>query len=517
MELGGAGARAPAGSRRERPGLSVRDYRDVRRNLTVLVPLGVLAFGLRGPLGALSGSPWGPADPWRNGDFIGGWWWWWACAERLQGERWLDRVDWPAGVSTIASVIPNPLDMMLLSLSGHPTALSWNLAQLGHLVALVIAAFTLARAAGAGPWSSAAAVSLVAASPVMLHEVAGGRPSGLVVWPGLLCLAALQRPGWRWGLLAGLLAAMQGVAYAWHGLVLVLLGACVVRSVRGLAVGVVAGGLAVTPYLLWLHAGLPALPEDLPAAGYTALPLAGLLGLSSVPPRFALHLALLPAALLGLRGGWRWLVAGTLGLLLAIGPQPTWDLGASMGAGPWAWVAWALPPAARLHHPVRATLLVLPVLGVAAALGLERCRPWIRYGLSGLLVGLALANHSAMDQASTYDTPPMPTLDLSALPAGPIVDVMGMPHRTALAFQTLHRRPILETVFFRRPETPLQEGAERLARGEAPAEDYWSALRGAGFVGVVVFDRFGDGAAASARVEEALGPPVSPGVWSLVR
>lgn len=498
------------------------------RRLAPLVPIAVLAVGLRGPLGALSDSPWGPSDPWRNGDFIGGWWWWWACAERLRGEDWLARVDWPEGVATIASVIPNPLDMMLLALSGPPSALSWNLAQLGHLVALLLAAYTLARAAGAGPIASAAAVSLVAASPVMLHEVAGGRPSGLVVWPGLLCLAALwrARPGLPgaaapggdvriWGLLAGLLAALQGAAYAWHGLALALIGAFVVRSPRALAVGVLAGGLTILPYLLWLRAGLPALPEDRPAVGYTALPLLGLVGSGSVPPRFALHMALLPAALLGLRGGLRWLVAGIVGLILAIGPEPTLDLGEPIGAGPWAWVAWAVPPAARMHHPVRATLLALPVLAVAAALGLERLRPWLRGALAGVLVMLALANHRAMDQATTYRTPPMPPLDLSALPDGPIVDVMGMPHRTALAAQTVHRRPILETVYFRRPDSQLHREAARLARGEAPAPGFWGALRDAGFVGVVVYDRFGDGAAARARAEEALGPPLAPGVWGL--
>ncbi|MCB9761871.1 MAG: hypothetical protein H6739_18725 [Alphaproteobacteria bacterium] len=482
-----------------------------------LVPLAVLACGLKGPLMSLGRGLWGPQDPWRNGDFVVGWWWWWAASERWRGIDWLARVDWPEGMTTIAPVIPNPLDMAILGLLGPPTPLAWNLAQGGHLVALVLSAFVLGRAAGAAPWASAAGASLVAASPVLLHEVAGGRPSGLVVWPGLLCLACLQRAGWRWGVAAGLLAALQGVAYAWHGLALVLIGLPLVRSGRTLGVGVLVGALAVAPYLIWLLDGLAGVPTDLPQAGYTALPLGGLFALKPMPPRFLLHPLLIVASLLALGRGRRWLAAGAIGLTLAVGPAPTWDLGEPLGAGPWAWVAWAFPPAARMHHPIRVTLLALPVLGVAAAVGLDRLR-WGR-GVAAGLVLAAAANHRAMDQASSYDRPTTPPFaDVAAalpLPDGPVIDLLGMPHSTALSLQPYHRRPILEPLWGRRTDRPLQRGAEALSRGESPPPGFWSEAEADGFVGVLVLDRFGDGAPARERLDQTLGESAFAGVHVL--
>ena len=485
-----------------------------------LIPAGVLAAGLRGPLSTLGQGLWGPADPWQNGDFNGGWWLWWASSEAWRGRpRWGD-VGWPGGVDTVAPIIPNPLDMAILGLAGPPTALAWNLVQLGHLLALVVASYALCRVAGAGRWAAAAAGALLAASPVLLHEVAGGRPSNLVVWPGVLCLAALAGGRtWKAGVLAGLLAALQGVAYAWHGLALVAVGMPLVRRPRVILAGVISGALAVAPYLAWLAGGLADMPTDTPPAGYTALPLAGLVGLDSVPSRFRLHPLLLAAALaLGWRGGWRWLAGAALGLALAIGPAPTVQMGEPFAAGPWAWVAWIWPGANRMHHPVRITLLALPALAAGLAVGLQSLPGRWRAATGGLAVAAALAWLAPIEEATTYLQPTAPPFAEVALPAeGPVVDLLGMRGRCALSLQTAHGRPIAEPLWFRRAGSGLEGDLDRLSRGEA-RPGVWGRLRAAGFAYVLVLDRFGDAPRqVAAAVEAGLGPPASPGVYPLAR
>lgn len=467
-----------------------------------LVPLAVLMWGLRRVLPTLADGLWGPEQPFLNGDFNGGWWLWWAGSNPDA----LGLLSWPDGVQ-LAGVIPNPTQMLLLgAVFGEPTALGWNLLQLTHLVLLVLSAFVLARAAGASGLAAAAGASLVAASPVLLHEVVGGRPDNLVVWPALLCLACLQRKGWAWGAAAGALAALQGLAYAWHGLALVLVGLPLVRDLRTLGVGVAVGAALITPYAVWLGQGLASLPTDTPEVGYTALPLSGLWPSMTLPDRFQVHPLLVPVALLGLRGGRRWLLAGGIGLLLAVGPQMQWHLGEPLAAGPWAWVAWAVPPAARMHHPVREALLAVPLLAVALAMGLDAFR-W-RVVLAVGLIGASAWNASRLDTAAAWNQPVAPPF--ADVPVeGPAVDVLGMHHRTALSLQTVHGQALYEPLEFRRTGA-----VEELSRG-LPDDAVFEDLREAGFRQVLVLDRFGDGEATRFIVEEALGPPVSPGVYAL--
>jgi hypothetical protein len=476
-----------------------------------LLPVGVLAWGLRRVLPTLGTGLWGPADPFRNGDFNGGWWLWWASHEAVGGAPGWERLDWPQGVASLAAVIPNPADMLFLGLFGAPTVLAWNLVQLFHLVAVLVATTVLARAAGAGWWAAGAGVSLLAASPILLHEVAGGRPSNLIVWPGLLALAALCRGR---GVAAGLLAAIQGIAYAWHGLALVWVGLPLVRSVRPAIVAAITGAVVVAPYIVWLVAGIGEVPTDTPQVGYTHLAGAGIFGLESVPPRFRLHPFLLGAALLGLRSGWRFALAGSIGLLLAMGPQLEWTLGHPLTTGPFAWLQWAVPAVNRMHHPLRATLLAVPLLCVAASLGLSRVR-----GGRLLAIGLvfsALWFDKPMDEATTYDQPGVPDFaDLEAPGQGPVVDLLGMHHRTALALQTVHGRPLLEPLWFQRPRTGVQAGVERLVRTGTVPSGLWQVLSDQGFVQVWALDRFGSGPDLSSVLEADLGPPLKPGVYAL--
>ncbi len=476
-----------------------------------LLPVGVLAWGLRRILPTLGTGLWGPASPFRNGDFNGGWWLWWASHQAMDGSPGWERLDWPHGVESLASVIPNPLDMLLLGLVGPPSVLAWNTVQGVHLVGILVATVVLARMAGATWWAGGAVASLLAASPVLLHEVAGGRPSNLIVWPGLLALAALLRGR---GVAAGLLAALQGVAYAWHGLVLLILGLPLLRARRTVGVACGVGALAVMPYLVWLVGGLGQVPTDTPAVGYTPMPGAGLLGLESVPPRFRLHPLLLGVGLLGLRGSWRLVLAGGLGVALALGPQVAWTLGHPEGAGPLAWLQWVLPPLNRMHHPLRAILLAAPVLCAAGAVGLSALR-----GGRVIAVGLVLAACWAdkpMDEATTYDQRVQP--DFAALGApgeGPVVDLLGMHHRTVLALQTVHGRPVLEPLWFQRPAEGLQGGVDHFLRTGVAPPGLWSALSDAGFEQVWWLDRFGGEQDLTGVLENALGPPVVPGVYAL--
>ncbi len=489
----------------------------MRRLLTpilgCLLPLAVLAWGLRRVLPTLGTGLWGPADPFRNGDFNGGWWLWWAAHEAGQGAPGWERVAWPDGAGALAGVIPNPLDMLILGTLGPPEVLAWNGVQLGHVVGALIATVVLARAAGAPWWAAGAATSLLAASPVLLHEVAGGRPSNLVVWPGLLALAALVRGR---GVAAGLLAAVQAVAYAWHGLVLLVVGLPLIRAKRPALVAVAVGALAVAPYLAWLLGGLGDVPTDTPQVGYTNLPGAGLFGLESVPPRFRLHPLLLGAALLGAWRGRAFVVAGVLGLALALGPQLEWTLGHPQATGPLAWLQWALPPVNRMHHPLRAVLLAAPLLCVATAVGLGAVR-----GGRVLAAGLVFAGcwwDKPMDEATSYDQPTRPDFADAALPGdGPVVDLLGMHHRTALALQTVHGRPILEPLVFVRPGDGVQGAVDRFVRTGQVAPGLWQALSSAGFEQVWWLDRFGTAPDRTPVLEAALGPPLAPGVYALTR
>jgi hypothetical protein len=173
-----------------------------------------------------------------------------------------------------------------------------------------------------------------------------------------------------------------------------------------------------------------------------------------------------------------------------------------------------------MHHPVRITLLALPALAAALAVGLQRLPSarW-RWGASGLLVASALAWLVPVEEATTYLQPTAPPFADLELPApGPAVDLLGMRGRTALSLQTVHGQPIAEPLWFRRTGAGLEGALDRLSRGEPPPPGLWDQLRAAGFVYVLVLDRFGDAPPSiAATVEAALGPPLAPGVFPLSR
>ncbi len=310
------------------------------------------------------------------------------------------------------------------------------------------------------------------------------------------------------------------MAYAWYGVALAAMALPLLRRGRGrlLAAAVLAGALAISPYLWWLSQGLSGVPTDRPPAGYTALPLAGLWGTVEVPARYRLHPLLFGASLLGLRGGLRWLIAAWIGLAIAVGPAVSWALGEPLAAGPWAWVSWAWDAAARNHHPLRTTLLALPALAAALALGLDRMGTRARRILSlGLMASAFWTLSGAMDEATSYDQPLTPPFSELAIPGeGPVIDLLGVRGGCAMGLQTFHGRPIAEPAWGQRPRTGYQGRLERLSRGEPAPPWLWERLGEAGFTHLLLFDRYGE---ADPRLEhqltDALGPPVAPGIYAL--
>ena len=200
-----------------------------------------MAFGallLAGPIATFDQGIWGPHAPYLHRDFLGAVWLFWA--EGAGGsEFWLSQQSWPQGGLPLVFHIPNPWDGWLL----HDLTLpeGWNRMQLGHHLANLGAAALFVRSTGAGPRGTLGAMALLAASPLMLHEIAGGRTLSGVAWPGLLALALLPVEGAAAGIGAGLLLGLQGLCYLYTGL-LFGLAALLLRPRAGL---LAAGGVVV--------------------------------------------------------------------------------------------------------------------------------------------------------------------------------------------------------------------------------------------------------------------------------
>jgi hypothetical protein len=488
-----------------------------------LAALGAIAVALvllERPLGAFEAGIWGPENAWHNRDFLGAWWLFWDAATPGDG---LALQNWPDGALPLQHHIPNPFDGWLLgpALWGLSFPLWWNGMQLAHHLLNVAAAAALARMAGARTGGALAAGALVAATPVMLHEIAGGRTLSGAVWPGLLALAFLLRGR---AVVAGLLIGVQGLFYLYTGALFGVV-ALILRPMPGLA----AAALPMAAYAAWLWPLASGLHGKPPPAGFTALPLSGLAGLAEVPERFRLHPALLAGlpgfGLVALRGdrarGLRWLAAVALALLVAVGPTPGWGVGESRFTSPLAWLMWAVPGAGRMHHPLRAALLLAPLLAVGVGLLLQRLPP----RLGAIPVVLAFLSRGPLEHAASWGVDPTPpgteaVAWLATAPEGAVVDLTGAGD-AALGLQPLHGRAMLEGL--RRPSPPkrgggpvaprLRKRADGWLRGERQpglAEE----LAQAGFCYVLVVDRR-EPAVDRTAVEADLGPPVGPDVYAL--
>jgi len=475
---------------------------------------------LERPLRTFESGLWGPENAWHNRDFLGAWWLFWDAATPGDGLR---LQNWPDGALALQHHIPNPFDGWLLGslLWDADSPLWWNGMQLCHHLLNVAAAAVLARMAGARTGGALAAGALVAATPVMLHEIAGGRTLSGAVWPGLLGLAFLLRGR---GVVAGLLIGLQGLFYLYTG-VLFGLVALVLRPLPGL----LAAGLPMAAYAAWLWPLASGLHGKPPPAGFTSLPLAGLVGLTEVPERFRLHAGLLAglpgfglAALRGQRStGLRWLAAVGLCALVALGPEPGWSVGATQVTSPLAWVMWALPGAGRMHHPLRAALVLVPLLAVGVALLLER----FPSRLGAIPVVLAFLGRTPIEQAVPFGVEPTPpgadaVAWLTTAPEGAVVDLTGAGD-AALGLQPLHGRPMLEGL--RRPAPPRRGGGPVAGRLRKQVDGWLDGtsqpglaeeLAAHGFRYVLVVDRR-EPPVDRSGLELDLGEAVGPGIYAL--
>ena len=485
----------------------------------VLVALAVL--GPRLPL--LLEGVWGPEHPWTHFDFLGGWWLWWSAAH--PGDE-LQLQCAPDGLLPLRHHFPNPFDAWLLGplafREGQVTDRAWqiwNLSQLAHHVANVCGAALLARSLGARVPGAVAAAALVASSPVMLHEIAGGRTLPGAVWPGLIGLAVLLRgaPGW-----AGLWIGLQSLFYLYTG-ALVGLVAVVLRPSPRLSTVI----LLAVPYLAWLQPVAARLQGSPPPAGYTALPLAGVLGLDSVPERFRLHplLVLLGVGGLVRRRSTRLLASAALVALVALGPTPSLSLDGPLFVSPLAWAMWSIPGLSRLHHPVRAALVLVPILaaGWGAAAGHRSLRPAARGLLLALSLVLAVGNAKAVHLAPSWASSVRPAGAAAAhflsTQTGSVVDLTGA-GGAALGLQPLHGRPMLEGVRRAGPKGrcgSLRQRADGWLAGHRQP-GLAEALAAVGYRHVLAIERREAlTAAARAALEADLGAPVQPGVYEIPR
>lgn len=486
----------------------------------VLLTLCSALFLLREPLSAFDTALWGPDQPWVHRDFLGAWWLFHAAADPALD---LSLQNHPRGAPAVQFHIPNPWDAWLLGplLVHRPAPLWWNSLQLAHHLGNLLAALAFARQQGVRGLALGAAGVVCAATPLMLHEIAGGRTLSGVVWPGLLALALLPRARGLW---SGLLIGIQGLCYIYTGL---FVGLVALLLCPGW--GLLAAALPLAPYLWWLAPVFSTTHSRPPPADYSVLPVLGALGHSSVPARQRLLPLLLPAgvvaALLGPRDR-RWKLAAALGLgaVLALGPTPGARGDTAVVASPLAWLIRWVPGLGRMHHPVRAGIVLVPMLATALTLALQHM-PRGRTAAATLVVGLALGLGGPVEEAAAHSTPrPLPGVAQALYlreHAVAVTDLTGS-GAAALGLQPLHGRPMLEGL--RRPQPQpgphdpgqLRRALDRLLGGdEVPG--LAQALSGAGISHVLAVPRVGGPAVPIERLEAAFGPPVYPGVWSTAR
>ena len=489
-------------------------WRSARVRATVAATIVVTAVALwlvRGPVATVWWTSWGPDQPWTHRDLLGALWLW--HAEASGGvDLWLAGQNHPTGAPDIRHHIPNPFDAWVmgpvLRVLGGSVYVWWGAVQVAHHLANVWATVALARAAGARASGMVAAGLLVAATPVMLHEVAGGRGLSGAVWPGLLGLAVLLRG--RAGP-AGVLIGVQALCYLYTGALFGVV-ALVLRPRWGLVVG---ASVVLAPYLAWLSPLLQGLHGRPPPADYSILPLPGLWGSEAVPAR----LRMAPWVWVGLVAAvvtrrWRWALVTGLAVVVALGPTPGAKSQAAVVASPLAWLMVWIPGLGRMHHPIRAVLVAVPLLAVAGG------RTWPRVAL--VSAALAVAGGAAMQDAAAWgqarSRPGMAAARyIAAHPRGAVVDLTGA-GAEALALHIVHGQPMLEGL--RKPMGSTTSGrlrarADGWARAEAQP-GLREALAAEGFGYVLVVDRSGDlSRDVYTTLANALGPPVYPGVYAL--
>jgi hypothetical protein len=434
-----------------------------------------------------------PSQPWAKAighpvsdlsDHLQGMWWF--GGEILEG-RWpllSDQTHFPN--ATPLWFVDPVGGLMALCLRWMGPVLSYNAVLAVQLWLAGVAGWAMARSLGASGRGALVAGAFLCTSPFLLGLVHSGLTEGLGLASVVLFTWALLRamgrvgdgakPSWRAGLLAGVLlmwVGLQSPIYLVGSLVLCA-GAAIgtlAQLPRRLGVLAIILGVAHAPLLIlrgvikatlglkdtvagslapgWQPAGVPVVDlvgfvhpgpyyfPDTPALGNPGVLQIHYLGL------IALGLAAL---------GWRhrhsvrgpivWVGVLCMGPSLCLYQRHIPSLQAPLRLP--AWLLWLDgSPVDFIHHPYRLVAVLLPLLAVLIAAGVDRLGPRMAAGLGTLMVLEALlVSPLPWPIASTDTTPPGV---YAALPPGPVMDWPpdGTDwNRRYLRWQTVHGQAI---------------------------------------------------------------------------
>ncbi len=364
------------------------------------------------------GPAWGAPDAWLVGSWVhpdclsNHWLLAWVADRLAAGQGILHNPDyyWPVGDSPVLAgnggegILYLPFHLARGWPAGVPAYVAFALVLSG------MGGWSLARAAGAGPWASLFATGLTTASPYVVQELGAGRfTQGSTGWL-LLFLAAwlrlLDKPTHARALLAAAMLAVTSFFYWYYGLFGVMAGAALaLPRLRGLAWRPLATFAASFLLLIgpWLAmflahwADIPGTaevdlfphPEAIFDAAQVQLPWTVGAG------RHAGMALPAPATLLGLLG---LLVTAlhardrpALGLLLATGLFALLALGPAFPGAPYTLVYGLAAPLRRFWWPIRHVVVVNALWGVFGALALTAVRARLpRRSAAPLVAAVAL-------------------------------------------------------------------------------------------------------------------------------
>lgn len=410
-----------------------------------------------------------------------GWIGW--CVEQRHDPGFTDWMFHPLGKNILAHTGNNFVDAVLAA----PLVSAFGLAR-GQVLTIALILWgnalsmrPLLRACLPAGLRLRALLLLWTLNPFAATELIAGRPTQAMLWGYPLAVWALLRCGegpgalgrWRWPALLGAAVALQGWTYwfsgAFLGFGLVLLGALRaawpgidgpappprIKGLGAAALGALLCAALIAPGVVGVLAAGGGLGGEAGAVTVSLLQNnvgEGLHGLSlterhGLPVLLRLGLVLpLLAAAAGRRRALPWLLMGSLGLILALGPSLALPGLPPISVWPYRWVLAAVPHWDRLWFPYRAVSLTLFSLFVAAAVGLGRLgvgRPRLARAWAGaaLLVGLgdAAAWLSLPLSHRGFGAPPV-LMALRDRPGGLIELPLGLA-RESIAHQAWHRLP----------------------------------------------------------------------------
>lgn len=398
----------------------------------------------------------------------------WVAERLLAGESILHNTDyyWPIGD---APVLAGNGAEGFAYLPFH-ALLGWPTASVGYLATVLtlngLAGYALGRVSGGGPWASLAAASLAVAFPYALQELSAGRfTQAALFWP-TAALAAwiylLDHPGWRAGVVCGLLTAATGFFYWYHALFVCLADALLLTAYlwhtrrlpwRPVLLAAGTAAVAIAPWAALFSsawADIPGAAESFPSV-HSAMRAAPLLPRPLVPdgPHSAAAVSA-PLWLLGLLGLWagrrRWVVQGLALCALAFAAL---SLGPAVPASPYVALYGLAAPLRRFWWPIRHVVVVNMAWGALAAVGLtvlaQRAGRWAPLvGLAAVVagpLGLAARGIPTRPKMSAMDLPPPVYPALGALADGVLIEPPLHPGIASaqqhLIFQRFHGKPLL--------------------------------------------------------------------------